>query len=78
MVFLPSERTSVLSPIMSEMPRVKYPGEPTRSATLLYTEPMMFMFTVLPLRQAWGKLETYIYGADEADKVRIFLPAEPC
>lgn len=51
------------------MPRVKCPGEPTRSATLLYTEPMMFMFTVLPLRQARGELETYIYGADEADKV---------
>lgn len=36
---------------MSETPRVKCPGEPMRLATLLYTQPMMFMLTVLPLRQ---------------------------
>lgn len=39
---------------MSEMPSVKCPGEPTRSATLPYTQPMMFMLTVLPFRQARG------------------------
>lgn len=35
---------------MSDAPRAVCPGEPTRSDILLYTQPMMFMFTVLP----WG------------------------
>ena len=47
----PRASKSVRLPIMSDVPSAVYPGEPTASATLLYTQPMMFMFTVLPLRR---------------------------
>ena len=33
---------------MRAMPSVVGPAEPTRSFMLSYTQPMMFMFTVLP------------------------------
>lgn len=39
---------------MSDAPSAVCPGPPTRSATLLYTQPMMFMFTVLPYRVQSG------------------------
>lgn len=35
-------------PIMSDAPSVVGPGEPTITATLLYTQPIMFILTVLP------------------------------
>lgn len=46
-------------PIMSDAPNAVCPDEPMASATLLYTQPMMFMFTVLPYERGEIKPNTF-------------------